>query len=212
MEIFKIEGGEVRVEKAGLMTVIEADTIFKQPGIIRLAALCGGTVRPLGVLAPENGRMRLRRRLTKAEKEAMGISEITGFALISDAGIHTINADEPKEQIAPKKTKEQIAPIEPEGAAQQKKKRIGWFSSRDEMHWEEMAEPWKVFRDRELSRAAKGVYGALAAEVGKEVFLAIPMDSERAFPPLPVFRFGEPAMIRGRSYVVFRLIDGVLVG
>lgn len=61
--IGETERGKVRISREGLYTLIEADCA-ESPGIIRLYA-CGksGCTR-LGVLCPEDGRLRLKKRLS----------------------------------------------------------------------------------------------------------------------------------------------------
>lgn len=58
------EAGKLTVRKEGLVTCFEADCEYAE-GIIRLWVRGEGCSAPLGVLRPENGRLKLSKRFTK---------------------------------------------------------------------------------------------------------------------------------------------------
>lgn len=211
MERFQIEDGEVRLWQEGIMTVIEAALPREGRGLLRLGAVSGDTVRSLGVLMPDGAELCLRRRLSRRERETLGLKEIQGFVLLGEQKEKT-KAPEPEAEAksAPALPKTTEAEAEKEKPPQ--KRRGGWFQILDDLDWRETAAPGGCFRDPQLAKAVQKVHGALLTREGeKDWLLAIPMDSDQPFPPLPVFRFGEPVLIRGESYVLFHLVDGELV-
>ena len=189
---FELKNGTVKLEQEGLLTVIEARIREMRAGITRLAALCGENVRPIGVLIPDGNGLFLRRRLSKAEWTAMGLTEITGFTLLADV----------TRQVDSLYGEKKRPPAEKRGGL--------WFKNLDMLSWQTEEKPESCFADPALSRAAAKVRGVLRAEQDGMIYLAVPMNSGSCFPPLPVFRYGEPARIGGESCVVFRLKEGEL--
>lgn len=71
MEIYPImisgeQCGELRVHREGLFTVFEAD-MDRVEGIVRLSVFGGGHEGNLGIPAPKDGRLYMKRRLSAAE-------------------------------------------------------------------------------------------------------------------------------------------------
>jgi hypothetical protein len=78
--------------------------------------------------------------------------------------------------------------------------------------WQDVSEPWRLFRDPELSETCRAVSGGLMREEsGGELSFAIPLQRDRPFPAMPIFCFGTFEKIQEKPYVVFRLKDGELV-
>lgn len=76
--------------------------------------------------------------------------------------------------------------------------------------WVREDEPRRLFEDAELKRVCLDMYDTLSAVSGEKVLLAVPIESRRPFPAMPIFCFGEAKRIGGRDYVVFTLRDGQL--
>ncbi len=199
MENYTFAGGEIQIRKEGLMTVLEAALPAQGDRPLRLAALCGKTMYPLGVLMPDGKKLRLRRRLSRAEWEAAGLHSLRGFTLLGSG------------DTVPQPEKQMAAEVEEEKKPPTHKRRDDWFAALEGENWQACPAPGRCFRDAALAKAAQQVQGALLAESGAQQLLAIPMDSGCPFPPLPVFRYGEPVVIRGQGYVLFRLQEGRLL-
>ena len=76
--------------------------------------------------------------------------------------------------------------------------------------WQEEREPERLFRDpelREMGRAL-GREGVLSRREGEAVLLAVPLERGKPFAAMPIFCFGAPETINGRSWLVFRILDG----
>lgn len=61
--------GKLRVEREGLLTVFSADCEMHD-GVLRLY-VCGKCAKSLGVMQPDDGRLRLEKRLTANEVKAL---------------------------------------------------------------------------------------------------------------------------------------------
>lgn len=78
--------------------------------------------------------------------------------------------------------------------------------------WQDIAEPWHLFRDNELSEICRDVKGGrIRREENGDITFAVPLDRDAPFPAMPIFCFGTYKKIGNRSYVLFRLRDGVLI-
>ena len=76
--------------------------------------------------------------------------------------------------------------------------------------WRSISNPWTLFDDADIADACRGVQGALTVERDGFVLLAVPVGADEPFPMMPIFCFGEPEMIEGRGYVVFKTQNGNL--
>lgn len=81
---------------------------------------------------------------------------------------------------------------------------------RETEEWLDEPEPERLFSDEELRRVCRDMYDTLSAVCGGETLLAVPVESRRPFPAMPIFCFGEPKRIGGRDYVVFTIRGGQL--
>jgi len=82
-----------------------------------------------------------------------------------------------------------------------------------ESAWIDEPEPQRHFADRELQMVCRAVSGALS-KGGKNgmTLLAIPFETGKPFPLMPIFCFGEAIRIRGENYLLFRVRDGAIIG
>lgn len=82
-----------------------------------------------------------------------------------------------------------------------------------ESAWTAEPEPQRHFADRELQMVCRAVDGALSKE-GRNgmTLLAVPFETGKPFPLMPIFCFGEAIRIRGENYLLFRVRDGAIVG
>ena len=201
LEKFELENGEVRLWVDGLMTVIEAEARQPGPGVFRLAADCGGSICSVGGMVPEEGMLRLKKRLSRAEKKRLGLESPSTFRILGEGE---------KTDATPEKAQEDSYRAE-KPAAKAPAERHGWFEAMDSLPWQELRQPGSYFQDAALARATRDIPGVLGIREGEKQLLAIPMESDKPFPPLPVFRYGDPVVIGGKSYVLFRLLNGQLV-
>lgn len=75
--------------------------------------------------------------------------------------------------------------------------------------WTPEPDPARYFTDPDLIASARRVTGALVRAEGEDALLAFPFSPSAPFPMLPAFRFGSAQEIDGRSYLVFRVREGV---
>lgn len=80
---------------------------------------------------------------------------------------------------------------------------------RRERHWREEEHPEELVADGELRESLRGVSGALVSQVDGDTFLALRYTPGGPFPMMPAFRYGVSARLGGRSYIVFRLRNGL---
>lgn len=76
--------------------------------------------------------------------------------------------------------------------------------------WQEEGHPERLFRDPELQELGRALAreGALSRREGEADLLAVPLERERPFAAMPIFCFGAAENMNGRSWVVFRIVDG----
>lgn len=331
--------GTLSVGAAGLMTEFICECVYPTAQVLRLAVLAGNDRAVLGVMMPEEDKLRFRKKYSKNDLSAMKIQSIEGALLITseeasspyDAAKHPVpkpllklepekieqeriehepiqpepSVPEPteREPAEPEPTRPEspesepaepeppAAPIEPEpsesgqsGAAdnelssarkpepepagtapsgseytepvrqeQQEFRaepvRIITYeaehppvevesapaeplprckaeehcqgSGEPEARWrEESGDTWQAepetqlhFADKELQMLCRTVEGALKKKgVDGETLLAIPFDTDRPFPLMSIFCFGEAIRIQGKNYLVFRVRDGAITG
>ena len=77
--------------------------------------------------------------------------------------------------------------------------------------WTPIADPSALFGDPDIVNACKGITGALTMKQEGITLLAIPLESDKPFPLMPVFCFGDSAKIDGVEYIVFKSKDGNFV-
>jgi hypothetical protein len=76
--------------------------------------------------------------------------------------------------------------------------------------WAPIGDPAILFRDNDAELITGEVTGALTRNDGDIMLLAIPISQDTPFPMMPVFCFGDPEVIDGREYVVFKIKNGLL--
>ena len=77
--------------------------------------------------------------------------------------------------------------------------------------WQGERDPERLFRDPELQALGRalGREGVLTRRDGEATLLAVPLDRGRPFAAMPIFCFGAGEIINGRTWIVFRIMDGV---
>ncbi|MBQ8830015.1 MAG: hypothetical protein IJ017_00265 [Oscillospiraceae bacterium] len=79
----------------------------------------------------------------------------------------------------------------------------------DERVWVRCADPAAMFADMECGAALSRCQGVLKSECGEFTYIAVP--TEKPFPALPIFYFGQREKLNGTEYLVFTLKDGQLL-
>ena len=77
--------------------------------------------------------------------------------------------------------------------------------------WRPIDDPSALFNDSDLANACRGVRGALTMDADGVTLLAVPVTPAEPFPLMPVFCFGDPVMIGGLEYMVFKSKNGNFV-
>ncbi len=176
--------GEMAVYAQGMMTVFEGTCKPDREGPFRVAALSDGYLIMLGVMLPNEGGYYIRRSFSKNAVTELGIKDISEFRLIYP---------EAEENQGSEKTSI------PVGAA-------------PEDGWQDAPEPWRLFKDEELSETCRQIKGArMRREEDGDISLAVPLERNAPFPAMPIFCFGSYEKIENKSYVLFRLRDGILI-
>ena len=182
--------GKLTVEKQGGRTVFDAECRML-PGIVRLSVYGGGKEGYLGVLAPEDGKLRLHKALSRgdmrdfpAEIDAAERSGLNRPAAEQDVGTAHGAAPEEPEESGGAEAKTPGAPDVPEGAEDagdaEDGEGLDWYSSPD---------------------------GALVCFDGTQTLIALPAGDER----IPAEISGRRRTVEGREYFVYRTKDGRIV-
>ena len=98
-----------------------------------------------------------------------------------------------------------ICATKPERAPKPESTRVG------DSEWTAIAEPAELFDEGQFRRIFSDCEGCLVRKSGEIKYLAIPLLKERAFPAMPVFCLGESWKIRGKLYMVFKIMRGKLL-
>ena len=101
-----------------------------------------------------------------------------------------------------------LVPIGDDGEKKPKKEET---TPRKERRWREEPHPEELVADGELRESLRGTEGALVSQVDEDIFLALRYTPGGVFPLMPAFRYGVSAVLGGKTYIVFRLRDGVPV-
>jgi len=83
----------------------------------------------------------------------------------------------------------------------------------DDIHpWTAHPDPGLLFLDPDLIQACAHISGAMTRPCGNDcIALAVPFESGKPFPLMPVFCFGKAEEVDGRSHLVFQIKNGILV-
>ena len=186
--------GRLTVERQGSLTVFEADCDMRE-GLIRLSVYGGGREGYLGVLAPEDGRLTLRKRLSRSQTREFP-ERIERVGRAGEPGLVQERIVEEQDRIVAEQEirmedncdSESEIPTEVGGVVEEVEARAepdGDFTQTvepPELHW--FAAP----------------DGALVCFDGTRSLAALPLGDER----IPEGAQGEPRVIEGREYLVFR--------
>ena len=76
--------------------------------------------------------------------------------------------------------------------------------------WGEEEDPAGLFRDGELRELGKSLAGkgVLSRREGETVLLAVPLEPGQPFAAMPIFCFGCPQVINGKTLLAFRIVEG----
>ena len=178
--------GKLTVDRQGARTVFDAECRML-PGLIRLSVYGGGKEGYLGVLAPEDGKLRLRKALSRTQMRAfpeeIESAERAGLdrtAPPAAAEPEPEPAAEPEPEPEPAAEPEPEPEPEPEEPAAPALEGLSWYSSPD---------------------------GALVCFDGTRSLIALPLGDARIPKEIP----GEQRTVEGREYLVYRTRDGRIV-
>ena len=234
IDVFTLDGapaGTIAVTALGPRTLFEY-TGGESASVTRLSLISGGEARSLGIPAPEGGRLRLKRTLTRLELGGFDLSSARGVLTEPGANLASVAArSAPEEAVTEEVSPEAEAVLEeviPEAEAVSEEAipeaetvpeaetdaeagsgpspvpaaEEGWYLEPD---------PARHFADPALREAAARAGEAWVRFEGPDTLLAFPWTPSGPFPMIPVFRFGTAASMAGREFMLFRLRDGAVI-
>ena len=178
--------GKLTVERQGARTVFDAECRML-PGLVRLSVYGGGREGYLGVLAPEDGKLRLRKTLSRAQMQAFPEEiESAERAGIDHAAPVAAEPEpepevEPEPEAAPEAAPEAETETEPEEPEAPALEGLSWYSSPD---------------------------GALVCFDGVRSLIARPLGDARIPEGISP---SEHRTVEGKEYLVYRTRDGRIV-
>ena len=185
--------GKLTVDRQGARTVFDAECRML-PGLIRLSVYGGGKEGYLGVLAPEDGKLRLRKVLSRAQMRAFPeeIESAERAGLDRAAPPATVEPQpetepEPESEPEPEtetETETETEPepeLEPEEPAAPELSGLSWYSSPD---------------------------GALVCFDGTRSLIALPLGDARIPEGISP---SEQRTVEGKEYLVYHTRDGRIV-
>ena len=177
------------------MTVFSAEC--RDDGeLIRLSVFDAvGNAGYLGVMLPENGRLSLIKRFSRAGMETFPkeivcagvVWEAEAVPNMGDAVLQEWVAEEPEEPESAN------LPLPEENAAEA------------DLIWKLQPNPWSLFAEPEMKAALCSVRGALTTTESGSVLLAIPVSMDGIGLSEAILELGELRTIDETEYVVFRL-------
>lgn len=203
--------GELTVTREGLMTVFDANCRMAD-GIVRLSVYGAGNEGYLGVMAPSEGRLRLRKVLSPNAMKAMpGVIEEVAFS--GRSAISVIETEEPETEETEARGTE-ASEIEPTEAAEV-------FEQTQEPNVEaQQAETQQAEEAAQVEEAAqetnapqKDTYwypssdGALVSYDGDKSLIAFPAGDSR----VPDYITPIEKTIEGKDYWVYVTKDGRII-
>ena len=195
MEIYPIMidgelAGKLRVERQGARTAFDAECRML-PGLVRLSVYGGGQEGYLGVLAPEDGALRLRRVLSR--------SQMRGFPAEIESA-ERAGLDRRPEPPPEPETEEAQGAGSPHGIAPEE-------TASQAPDDAEMAGDTAVPADPSGLDWYASPDGALVCFDGTQSLIALPPDDPR----VPEGVAGERRTVEGREYIVFPARDGGII-
>ena len=174
--------GTAVIEKEGIRFRVSAE--IKEcdiEGPFRLAAVCGGSIVPVGVMLPNGDGYSYYKIFTESALRDKGISEVSGFTIVG-------SMPEAKEE-----------PPEPA-------RNTSGISG-----WEKTDTPWLYIEEGEFRHVFSACREALVRNEEEICYLAVPLMKGEEFPVMPVFCLGEIQKIDGKLYLVFKISSGKLL-
>ena len=187
--------GTVTVTRDGLMTVFSA--ACRDDGeLIRLSVFdAAGNAGYLGVMLPENGRLTLTKRFSRAGMEAFPEEIVcAGVVWEAEGEANAGDAVSQEQVVAEAEDEESADLLLPEETA-----------AAADLVWKLQPNPWSLFAEPEMKAALCSVRGALTATESGSVLLAIPVSMDGIGLSDAILELGELRTIDETEYVVFRL-------
>ena len=200
------EIGSVSVHSDGGWTYFDAQCAEVQ-GIVRVSVYGGGREGYLGILAPENGRFALHRRLSRAALRDFPVQiEFAGTSGLPAAAVEI--ATEPEAALP------EAAPgMTPEPEGDGKPEMLQESGTKEKTETAPEPQPETADRQNGTPPELEDVYwyaspdGALVCFDGEHNLIALPAGDAR----IPDGPGGWPKTIEGKNYVVYRTKDGRLI-
>ena len=203
MESYPIEldgelAGRLTVERQGSITVFHADCAMRE-GLVRISVYGGGREGYLGVLAPEDGRLTLRKRLSRSQTREFP----QPIERVGRAGEELYRA-EPTVGTKVEDRNREVEYQDGKGESENGKMERGSGTAGDTVTRvgdaaQEVADGSAACGDAEL-RWFASPDGALVCFDGTRRLAALPLGDPR----IPADVEGEPRRIEGRDYLVYR--------
>ena len=207
--------GALTISKQGHSHLFE----FNSPErfqVSRLVCLCGGTAVSIGIPAPKGQGMYLKKVFSPAALSKMGIDKIDRCLIVPvDADLASLTpSSQPETSESASESGSQPAEksegnVESEGQPSQPSnmlQRPPPFGA-----WQLAKEPWSIFSDEKLRDECKRAGEALISSDGSTLLLAFPYSSDVPFPIVSQFPSAYTRNIRGKTHIVYRVQDGVII-
>lgn len=197
--------GKLTVDARGGRTVFNAECRML-PGIVRLSVYGGGKEGYLGVLAPEDGKLRLRKALSRDQMKEfpseIESAERSGLDRTPEPeqDVGTAHGDAPTQEEQDVGAAHGVAPT-------QEEQDVGTVhgAAPEETETEPPRElPQEVPEDTEALSWYSSPDGALVCFDGVRNLIALPVGDAR----IPEGVEGERRTVEGRDYLVYRTKDG----
>ena len=211
-------------EAAGTLTVSKQGTshLFEFSGperfqVSRLVCIGGGAVASIGIPAPKGQGMYLKKVFSSGTMAKIGIEKIDRCLIVPvDADLSSLTASSGTE--TPSSTSEPDAQSPARSESSGESREPAEQPSRESQRppppgsWQIAQEPWNIFSDERLRDECKKAGEALISSDGaSSILLAYPYSPDSPFPIVSQFPSANMRNIRGKTYVVYRVQDGVII-
>lgn len=212
--------GKLTVDARGGRTVFNAECRML-PGIVRLSVYGGGKEGYLGVLAPEDGKLRLRKALSRDQMKEfpseIESAERSGLDRTPEPeqDVGTAHGDAPTQEeqdvgaahgVAPTQEEQDVGTVHGAAPTQEEQDAgAAHGAAPEETETEPPRElPQEVPEDTEALSWYSSPDGALVCFDGVRNLIALPVGDAR----IPEGVEGERRTVEGRDYLVYRTKDG----
>lgn len=223
--------GELKVTSSGLFTVFSCtfDTVPEE--VCFLTCTSGSELVTLGVPVPQDGGLVFSRKFSNSDLKSKHLTSIDSCWLTPKDKIPSVQnaTQEPEAKVkeTEKKTEEiqevmekvtedvSEAPSQektqekPKKESQEEPKKDTPPASKPSSDWQPEPDPGRHIDDEEMKSCLSGIEGALVSYADFSILLALPYVPGGPFPLMPAFRLGRLARIKGKSYIVFRIRNGM---